>query len=300
MGARDFQFVPMGQRAPEGAVSCDGLVAGAALDLSHWAKNRTPKALKADTSVEIALAFLREASPADAPSVVVNNHFDADGVLAVWSLLDPETAAAHAGLLVAAAEAGDFDEWPAETRGIWLNIAIRRLVTLKPEASAYPIALAALGELVRTIEAREDLWGTSYAALLEAERRANAGDVVSYAVGPIRVFHHGPGVPEAPGAVLSKLGATGEGVRRLLLAFEEPDGSFRYRYELPRWAWADTVVRPVIAAPSRHVLAAGLGPEWAMKGVDFAMTTLLRTTAPLHEAPRVMAERFASIERFEA
>ncbi|MDC3962942.1 hypothetical protein KEG38_54535 [Polyangium jinanense] len=300
MAARQFQFVPMGERAPEGAVSCDGLVAGAALDLSHWAKNRTPKAFKADTSVEIALSFVREASPAEAPTVVVNNHFDADGVLAVWSLLDPETATAHAELIVAAAEAGDFEEWPADTRGLWLNMAIRRLVVLKPEASAYPIVLASLGELVRTLESREDLWGTSFSALLEAERRANAGDVVSYAVGPIRVFHHGPGVPEAPGAVLSKLGSTGEGVRRLLLAFEEPDGSFRYRYELPRWAWADTVVRPVIPAPSRNALAAGLGPAWAMKGVDFGMTALLRTTAPIREEPRAMAERFVLLERFEA
>lgn len=300
MAARDFQFVPMGERAPERAISCDGLVAGAAIDLSHWAKNRTPAAFKADTSVEIALRFVGEAAPADAPSIVVNNHFDADGVLAVWSLLEPELATAHAGLIVAAAEAGDFDEWPADVRGIWLNIAIRRLVTLKPEASAYPIALGALGELVRNIESREDLWGTSFSAICEAERRAQAGDVEAYSVGPIRVFHHGPGVPEVPGAVLAKLGSTAEGVKRLLLAFEEPDGSFRYRYELPRWAWADTVVRPVIRAPSRHVLAAGLGPEWAMKGVDFGMTALLRTTSPLREGPREMAERLRTIDPFPA
>jgi hypothetical protein len=298
MAARDFQFVPMGGRAPEGAFSCDGLVAGAAVDLSHWAKNRTPAALKADTSVEIALRFIREASPADGAAIVVNNHFDADGVLAVWSLLDPETAAAHAGLIVAAAEAGDFDEWPADTRGIWLNMAIRRLVALKPEATAYPIVLAALGDLVRTIESREDLWGTSFSALLEAERRANVGDVVAYSIGPIRVFHHGPGVPEAPGPVLARLGATGEGVRRLLIAFEEPEGSFRYRYELPRWAWADTVVRPVIPAPSRNALAAGLGPEWALKGADFGMTGLLRTTSPVREEPRAMAERLLAREHF--
>jgi len=290
----------MDGQAPEGAISCDGLVPGAALDLSHWAKNKTPEEFKADTSVEIALRFVGKTAPSDAPSVVVNNHFDADGVLAVWSLLEPELATAHAGIIVAAAEAGDFEEWPAETRGIWLNMAIRRMVTLKPDASAYPIALAALGALVQDIEAREDLWGTSFATLLEAERRARAGDVVAYSNGPIRVFHHKPGIPKAPGPVLAKLGATAEGVRRLLLAFEQPDGSFEYRYELPRWAWADTVVRPVIRAPSRHALAAGLGAGWAMKGVNFGMTGLLRTTAPLREGPREMAERFASVERFEA
>ena len=69
-----FVFRPFGSRAPEAAVACDGLVEGASLDLSHWRDNRTPKELKADTSVEIALAYALAARATR--NVVVNNHFD--------------------------------------------------------------------------------------------------------------------------------------------------------------------------------------------------------------------------------
>jgi len=52
---------------------------------------------------------------------------DADGVLAVWALLRPELAQKHAKLIVAAAECGDFDEWPDDERGMWLEAAIASL-----------------------------------------------------------------------------------------------------------------------------------------------------------------------------
>ena len=60
-------------------------------------------------------------------ALVVNNHYDTDGVLSVFALLEPAAALAHEALLVAAAAAGDFDEWPEES-GIKLNAA---LVTLE-------------------------------------------------------------------------------------------------------------------------------------------------------------------------
>src|SRR5689334_20701821 len=112
--ADHFEFVAGRYSGEAPAIGCDGLVAGASLDLTHWQGNRTPRELKADTSTEIALNFV--ASP-DADrwtgAVVVNNHFDTDGALSVWALLEPEQAAPRRALLLAAAEAGDFDEWPA-------------------------------------------------------------------------------------------------------------------------------------------------------------------------------------------
>jgi hypothetical protein len=116
---RCFQFVEESYEGVVPAISCDGLVTGAALDLTHWQGNRTPRRYKADTSTEIALNFVSSAEAAGqwADAVVVNNHFDTDGVLSVWVLLEPERAAACRDLLVAAAEAGDFDEWPALERG---------------------------------------------------------------------------------------------------------------------------------------------------------------------------------------
>src|SRR5215510_16596496 len=107
--ASRFQFVAGRWVGEERAISCDGLVPGAALDLSHWEGNRTPRELAADTSTEIALRFVASARAADwRDAVVVNNHFDTDGVLSVWTLLAPAEAQARRALLVAAAAAGDF------------------------------------------------------------------------------------------------------------------------------------------------------------------------------------------------
>ncbi len=124
---RRFQFVEEIYEGSTAVISCDGLVPGAALDLTHWQGNRTPQRYKADTSTEVALKFVGspEAVNRWADAVVVNNHFDTDGLLSIWALLDPEQAMTHRDLLVAGAEAGDFDEWPALDQGLWLDAAIR-------------------------------------------------------------------------------------------------------------------------------------------------------------------------------
>ena len=116
--ARRFQFVEEsynGAHRPSVATAWFRVP----LDLTHWQGNRTPSRYKADTSTEIALNFVGspEASSEWADAVVVNNHFDTDGLLSIWVLLDPEEAMARRDLLIAAAEAGDFDEWPALDAG---------------------------------------------------------------------------------------------------------------------------------------------------------------------------------------
>ena len=149
--ARRFEFVGESYQGDAPAISCDGLVPGAALDLTHWQGNRTPQRFKADTSTEIALNFVvsPEAREQWASAVAVNNHFDTDGVLSVWTLLDPEGALARRDLLVAAAEAGDFDEWPALDRGLWLDAAIRAVGSgAADDAAAYQTVLSQLPELI--------------------------------------------------------------------------------------------------------------------------------------------------------
>ncbi|HEX8688581.1 MAG TPA: DUF6687 family protein, partial [Pyrinomonadaceae bacterium] len=97
-------------------LSVDGTVDGA-LHLSHWEGNATPEELRADTSTEIALNFAawpRRGEWARGVEVVTNNHFDADGVLSVWSVLNGGRALGLRGELVSAAEAGDFSEFPGE------------------------------------------------------------------------------------------------------------------------------------------------------------------------------------------
>src|SRR5688500_16034076 len=71
----------------------DLLREGRDLDLSHWYPNRTPAKFRADTSTEIALKFA--AANPDHDYLVVNDHADTDGVLAVFALVWTELAVAH-------------------------------------------------------------------------------------------------------------------------------------------------------------------------------------------------------------
>src|SRR5215831_6612408 len=78
------------------------------LTLSHWPKSGTPRELKADTSAEIALKYLASPRFHVESEIVTNNHFDQDGLVGVFALIDPTTATRHRDLLIDIASAGDF------------------------------------------------------------------------------------------------------------------------------------------------------------------------------------------------
>jgi hypothetical protein len=285
-----FVFASWGSKAPPDAAACDGLVPGARIDLSHWSHNKTPKHLKRDTSVEIALAFTKEAHDLE---IAANNHFDADGVLAVWTLLRPELAAAHAELIVAAAEHGDFDEWPRDERGMMLEAAIGALAGGLDDRAAYEKVLPALDTLVPAIESREDLWGSAHRALLDAGKLAGEGRVSVERVGRIAVFAHERGASELPGAWLSKLAPAG--TDRVLLAFADGRLGHKYRYERPRYAWADTVERKKIRQPRRGPIRRRLGPAWIIKGTK-GMTGIAYTDRAVPESPAAVAAALAEVD----
>ena len=75
-------------------LSVDGTVDNS-IHFSHWQGNETPVELKADTSTEIALNLVaspRKAEFTHGVELVTNNHFDTDGVLSVWTVLNGERA----------------------------------------------------------------------------------------------------------------------------------------------------------------------------------------------------------------
>jgi hypothetical protein len=130
-------------RPPARAVIyCDGgtddqFRPGVDLQLSHWIPNDTPDRFKADTSTEICLNFV--ASGEAHFDLVVNNHADVDGVLAVFTLTHGPWALAHRRTLTQAAELGDFWGWgdpPAQKLFQTLTLLIRRLQSEKADARA--------------------------------------------------------------------------------------------------------------------------------------------------------------------
>ena len=71
-----------------------------AITLSHWRRSGTPADLMADTSTAIVFNYLDRPDlhvPAD---VVSNNHFDEDGLVGIYALLEPEAAASRRDLLI--------------------------------------------------------------------------------------------------------------------------------------------------------------------------------------------------------
>jgi hypothetical protein len=78
------------------------------MTLSHWPKSGTPPELRDDTSTAIVFKYL------DSPHLHVNaeaasnNHFDEDGLVGIFALLQPALALRHRTLLLDVAQAGDF------------------------------------------------------------------------------------------------------------------------------------------------------------------------------------------------
>jgi hypothetical protein len=293
---RRFEFVEDSYEGETPAISCDGLVPGAALDLTHWQGNGTPRRFKADTSTEIALKFVvsEEAVEKWTGAVAVNNHFDTDGVLSVWTLLDPDQALENRDLLVAAAEAGDFDEWPALERGLWLDAAIRGVGSrAEDDAAAYQTVLRQLPELIEHLEKREDLWRDEWAALKEAVASLDSGRIRAERLGATGLLIHASDVAEAPGPLLASRFLPG--AKRYLLAFDRGGGLHDYRYERPRYAWADTVIRPILAPPDAARIVRALGPNWTSEGLP-GMTGICATRRPVSDRPEAMVRRLGELD----
>jgi hypothetical protein len=138
-------------------VAVDGHLVGAALELSHWPGNTTPRELRHDLSTGAALRFAalapaQRAELAHGARVVANNHFDTDGTLAMFAVLQPEAACARADALLAAAAAGDFFAWP-DDRSLALDAVVGGATD--PERSPLAGELAGLAGTARHQRALE-------------------------------------------------------------------------------------------------------------------------------------------------
>jgi hypothetical protein len=78
------------------------------LTLSHWPKSGTPPELKGDTSAEIVFNYLDSPKSHVEADAVSNNHFDEDGLVGIFTMLEPSIAERHRPLLLDVAQAGDF------------------------------------------------------------------------------------------------------------------------------------------------------------------------------------------------
>ena len=104
-------FIPFRQLRQQPTILVDSVGTGAALMLAHWRGAATPVVLRDDTSAGSALRALHQPStPGLEAAAATANHFDVDGFVGVWSLLNPELALRHEALLRMVALLGDFRE----------------------------------------------------------------------------------------------------------------------------------------------------------------------------------------------
>ncbi|MBB6612484.1 hypothetical protein H7F15_15675 [Pontibacter sp. Tf4] len=103
------KFIPFSELKDKKAIVVDSTHPNG-LVLSHWRGAPTPADVRDDTSAAMVLNALRQNLPGLELPYVTANHFDIDGFVGVWSLLNPELALEHEELLRQMALIGDFRE----------------------------------------------------------------------------------------------------------------------------------------------------------------------------------------------
>lgn len=254
-------------------LSIDGTVPNS-IHFSHWQGNRTPPEVKADTSTEIALNLVRSAERdrlTQGIELVTNNHFDTDGVLSVWTVLNGDRATGLSDKLIAAAEAGDFSEYSSPD-GVRASIVIqgsdaaipgedagsplvRHLTNGAPidEAHSYELIFPEIERVLTRTNDYEDLWREVW-QLIEAamesfasgasrveEDRATGLSTIILAAGLYGSKGFSPTRHNAPFTAISAH-THGE---VFLVALPMMNG-WSYRIDYPYYSWAETVVRPRI------------------------------------------------------
>jgi uncharacterized protein DUF6687 len=252
-------------------LSVDGTVDNA-IHFSHWNGNQTPPSVKADTSTEIALNLA--AAPdreqlTQGIELVTNNHFDTDGVLSVWAMLNGERALALRDQLIAAAEAGDFSEF-SSVDGVRASIVIQGSdsptdksgspLALKfsgenfvDEARSYDFVLPRVEHVLTHTSFYESLWRDSWARIERALDSFDRGESRIDEIGDIRlslvtlapsVFGPTGFEPSRDAAPFTAISHHAHG--ELFLIATPLNHGWAYRIDYPYYSWAETVVRPKI------------------------------------------------------
>lgn len=327
-----FEFYHAGlDRVPK--LSIDGTVSNS-VHFSHWEGNETPAEVKADTSTEIALNLV--ASPnrdklTRGIDLVTNNHFDADGVLSVWTVLTGERSLALRDKLISAAEAGDFSELTSQD-GVRASIAIQGPdpagnesdsgsplagyldgAPVDDDARAYELVLPEVERLFTNIGAYEHLWRDGWERIAVAldnfeagrstvEELSNVGiSLVTLAPETFGPGGFNPAKHATPFTAISRY-AHGQ----LFLIATPYNNGWSYRVDYPYYSWAETVVRPHIKRRDFATLISRLNEiepnnsaRWQADGSEMTSAIKFRDNAGAVAESKLRPDEVASTAREE-
>ena len=259
------------------------------LTLSHWPKSGTPAELKADTSAEIVFNYLDTPRFHVDADIVSNNHFDEDGLVGIFAMLQPAAAERHRDLLVDVAQAGDFGVF-SDRRAAWIAFTISAYADAdtsplpgslftKPYAERagelYVRLLDILPRLLTNPDEYRPLWESEDKKLSASEKLIEQGIVTieesaDIELAVVRMPEELTPADCHPFAIHNRTGCT------RLLIFQGRRVEFQYRYE----GWVQMVSRKPAPRVDLSALADELNQEegssgrWVFDGVDQITPTL--------------------------
>ncbi|MDU0371306.1 DUF6687 family protein [Hymenobacter endophyticus] len=279
-------FVPFQQLRQQPTIVVDSTGLGASLTLAHWRGAATPDLLRDDTSAGSVLRALHQPTASGLKAEAVTaNHFDIDGFVGVWALLNPELALRHEHLLRLVATLGDFREinWqdPLATHALqlvcWLN-AEEKVRFYEPfgaparrrredEASAEKFAwfLPRFAPVLADPETGRAAWEPEYTRVQEgvAIMHSTATTVQRYPKIGLTVVR----TPE-PLPYYALFGPT-VGTDMVLSLYDEQRYEFEYKYT----TWVDLESRPTLPRLPLDALTARLNAlettarRWTFDGI---------------------------------
>lgn len=252
-------------------LSVDGTVSNS-IHFSHWEGNETPVEVKADTSTEIALNLVNSPNKQKLTrgiDLVTNNHFDTDGVLSVWTVLNGVRALELREKLIPAAEAGDFSEFTTEN-AVRASIAIQGSDQASPDnesgsplarhlagkevdddARAYGLVLPEVERILTKTDEYEFLWRSGWEQIATAIESFERGQSTVEEYSEVQlslitlsteVFHGNGFNPKRHAAPYTAISRYARG--RLFLIATPLGKGWTYRIDYPYYSWAETLVRP--------------------------------------------------------
>jgi hypothetical protein len=342
---RTFQFVKYGQSVVQQGknningnddntniiIACDGRVPGATMEVSHWNENDTPDSIYADTSTEMAIIYLKQQQYqpdwTTKSIVVVNNHYDTDGVASVYALVgNPTVVLQYENLLIQAAESGDFEEWNSD-QGLKLDLTLCNMCSRNEndnnedegQQRAYTKALIEMPTLLKDMAENKGVsyrhfWHEDYALICQDWERIQSGNV---RLDPLPVYPRMVLVYEAtptsrvsPYALSRGLKERGlwEGTTRILRVntikddHDGNDHSYRYTYEKIGHGWIHKLVQrhvvPVVDDAALvdklnddHVL----GNQWT-KGGPGQLIAICQTNDAISSTPHEVAHKLVTLD----
>jgi hypothetical protein len=146
------------------------------LVLSHWPKSGSPPELRDDLSAQIAFRYLDRPDLHVAAEAVSNNHFDQDGLMSVYALVDPDAARARRDRVVDVARMGDFDTY-VDRDSARIAWTIAALAADPATGDPYAELLPRLTELLDHPEGHRDRWREEDAHLARSEAGVASGEI---------------------------------------------------------------------------------------------------------------------------